>query len=99
MRWNRRTWIGVLLLIAPVGPGVAWWSKGRLDATDSPIKLKVSLSAREMRVVEHGKTVATYGVAVGRPGHPTPTGSFHTGEIVWNPSWTPPPTTWAAPAG
>ena len=96
MVWNRRRWMIALLLAAPVGPGVAWWSMGRLGATDEPIKIKVSLSARVMRVVEHGSTVATYGVAVGRPGHPTPTGTFRTGEIVWNPSWTPPPTNWAA---
>ena len=93
-RWNRRSWIGVLLLAAPAG-SVAWWSTGRSSATDAPIKLEVDLSSRELRVIEHGSTVATYGVAVGRPKHPTPTGSFRTGEIVWNPSWTPPPTDWA----
>ena len=96
MRWNRRRWIGTLALAAPVGSGVAWWSTGRSGATDAPITLQLSLSAREMRVIEHGSTVATYGVAVGRPTHPTPTGAFRTGEIVWNPSWTPPPTNWAA---
>jgi lipoprotein-anchoring transpeptidase ErfK/SrfK len=92
---KRRKWIGVLVLAAWVGSGVAWLSTGRSGATDTPIKLVVSLSGRELRVVEGGSTVATYGVAVGRPSHPTPTGSFRTGEIEWNPSWTPPPTYWA----
>ena len=92
---KRRKWIGVLLL-AWVGSGVAWLSTGRSGAADAPLKLVVSLSARELRVVEGGSTVATYGVAVGRPSHPTPTGSFRTGDIDWNPSWTPPPVGWAA---
>lgn len=98
MRWNRSRWMGVLLLATPVGSGVAWWSTGRSSASaaDAPIRLVVSLSERELRVVQDGSTIVTYGVAVGRPSHPTPTGTFRTGDIVWDPSWTPPPTTWAA---
>jgi lipoprotein-anchoring transpeptidase ErfK/SrfK len=93
---RRSKWIGALVLAAWAGSGVAWLSFGRTGADDAPIKLHVSLSARELRVVQSGSTVATYGVAVGRPSHPTPTGSFRTGEIEWNPSWTPPPVGWAA---
>jgi len=96
MRWNRRRWLGTLLLAAPIGSGVFWWSESRSVATDPAIRLEVSLSARELRVVAEGSTVAAYGIAVGRPGHRTPTGTFSTGNIVWNPSWTPPPTDWAA---
>jgi lipoprotein-anchoring transpeptidase ErfK/SrfK len=92
---KRRKWIGGLVLAAWIGSGVAWLSLGRSGPT-GPIAIKVSLSARELRVVQDGATVATYGVAVGRPSHPTPTGSFRTGDIVWNPSWRPPPVAWAA---
>jgi lipoprotein-anchoring transpeptidase ErfK/SrfK len=95
MLWNRRRWIGALLLAAPVGSGVVWWSGALSTTADAPMRLEVSLSARELRVIEHGSTVVTYGVAVGRRSHPTPTGSFTTGDIDWNPSWTPPPTDWA----
>jgi lipoprotein-anchoring transpeptidase ErfK/SrfK len=91
MLWTRRKWIGVLLLAAPVGSGIAWWSSGRFGPGDAPLRIEVSLSARELRVIENGETVVTYGVAVGRPSHPTPTGTFRTGAIEWNPSWTPPP--------
>ena len=93
---KRRKWIGVLVLAAWIGSGVAWLSASRSGASDAPIALKVSLSARNLRVVQNGKTVATYGVAVGRPSHPTPTGSFRTGDIDWNPAWRPPPVAWAA---
>ena len=60
-----------------------------------PMQLVVSLSARTLKVVENGNVTRTYGVAIGRPSHPTPRGSFRTGTIDWNPSWTPPPTNWA----
>jgi lipoprotein-anchoring transpeptidase ErfK/SrfK len=69
------------------------WSYLHID--NSPTRIVVNLSSRELSVVEDGDVVVTYGVAVGRPSHPTPTGRFHTGDIVWNPSWTPPPTGWA----
>ena len=93
---KRRKWIGALVVAAFAGSGVAWLSTGRSGATGPPLKLVVDLSARELRVIERGSTVVTYGVAVRRPSHPTPTGSFRTGMIDWNPSWTPPPTKWAA---
>ena len=59
------------------------------------MRLEVSLSARHLTVIKDGEVVRTYGIAVGRPSHPTPTGHFQTGDIDWNPSWTPPPTDWA----
>jgi lipoprotein-anchoring transpeptidase ErfK/SrfK len=48
-----------------------------------------------MYVTEGGEVVNTYRVAVGRPSNPTPTGTYQTGRIVWNPSWRPPPRDWA----
>jgi lipoprotein-anchoring transpeptidase ErfK/SrfK len=59
------------------------------------MELRVDLSARRLRVVEDGKTVHTYPIAVGRPSNPTPTGRFRTGRIEWNPSWNPPNSPWA----
>ncbi len=92
---TRRLRLGALLTIAPVIPAVLWWSHTRPHKAAPPMRLSVSLSARELKVIQDGDVVATYGIAVGRPSHPTPTGSFETGDIVWNPSWTPPPTAWA----
>ncbi|HEX4683694.1 MAG TPA: L,D-transpeptidase [Gemmatimonadaceae bacterium] len=92
MKWMRRS----LLALAPmISATMLWLHYGGSGAADPPMRLEVSLSARELRIVEHGDVVQTYGVAVGRPGHPTPTGSYTTGEIEWNPRWTPPPTDWA----
>ena len=72
-----------------------WLSTGP-SRHDGPITLQVSLSARQLRVADGDSTVAMYEVAVGRPSNPTPTGTFETGDIVWNPSWTPPSSNWAA---
>ena len=91
----RRARIGTLLALAPVIP-VLLWAAVRRDRADPPaVRLEVSLSARQLKVIEKGRVVRTYGVAIGRPSNPTPTGSFRTGRIVWNPSWKPPRTWWA----
>jgi lipoprotein-anchoring transpeptidase ErfK/SrfK len=69
-------------------------SSQRLEAGGG-LRLKVDLSERRMYVIENGDVVNTYSVAIGRPSNPTPTGSFRTSRIDWNPSWTPPPREWA----
>jgi lipoprotein-anchoring transpeptidase ErfK/SrfK len=62
---------------------------------DAPVHLKVDLSKRMLYVYRGGEVVRRYGVAIGTKKHPTPTGSFRTGRIEWNPSWNPPPRFWA----
>lgn len=92
MAWRRRAQLASLLTIL----GLAWWILVRTGAIGQPpLRLVVSLSERELYVIEHGEVVRTYDIAIGRPSHPTPTGSFRTGDIVWNPSWKPPNSDWA----
>ena len=97
MKWTRRTQRAALVAILLIVPAIVWsWPYRGIPGNDRPpVRLEVSLSAREMRVIRDGEVVRTYGVAIGRPKHPTPKGTFRTGDIVWNPSWTPPPTDWA----
>jgi len=64
-------------------------------ADAAPMRIRVSLSQRRLTVLEGGKAVKSYPIAVGRPSNPTPTGSYRTGRIVWNPGWVPPPRDWA----
>jgi lipoprotein-anchoring transpeptidase ErfK/SrfK len=59
------------------------------------LELSVDLSKRRLYVHEAGELVETYRVAVGRASNPTPTGTFRTGRIEWNPRWVPPPREWA----
>jgi lipoprotein-anchoring transpeptidase ErfK/SrfK len=64
-------------------------------ADAGPLELRVDLSERRLTVRRGGEIVKTYGVAVGRASNPTPTGTFRTGRIEWNPRWVPPPREWA----
>lgn len=68
---------------------------GLFGAAQESLSLKVDLSERKLYVIEDGEVVQTYGIAVGKPSNPTPTGRFRTGRIIWNPSWNPPNTPWA----
>ena len=77
------------ILVAPVISGSS------AVAASTPMRLKVDLSERCLYVIQGNEVVRTYGVAVGRRKYPTPTGSFWTGRIDWNPAWKPPNSPWA----
>ena len=96
MRFSKRNYrAGMLLGITALVPAILFWSKiGGFFAGD-PAHIEVSLSERQLRIIEDGEVEEVYGIAIGRPSHPTPTGRFRTGKIEWNPSWTPPPADWA----
>ena len=90
---RKRLW--ALFAVVPLLAGV-WWSSQFYTAPPPRIRLVVSLSDRELDVVRRdGQLVTTYSIAVGTSRHPTPTGRFWTGDIVWNPSWKPPDVPWA----
>jgi lipoprotein-anchoring transpeptidase ErfK/SrfK len=92
---SRRVRLGAILTILPIVPAALWLSLHREAYDPPPIRLEVSLSQRELVVIERGEVVRTYSVAVGQRNHPTPTGSFRTGDIAWNPGWKPPDVAWA----
>ena len=87
-RWR----YGALLALILIIPAALWASFMR---SDEPMSIEVDLGSRTLKVIENGDVANTYGIAIGRPSHPTPTGTFRTGVIDWNPAWTPPPTGWA----
>lgn len=98
LRFVRRAWLLVLLLSMISISALITAGKVRDRAHvihGNTLSLKVDLSNREMYVIENGEVVRTYGVAVGSRKHPTPTGRYWTGRIVWNPRWVPPPSKWA----
>lgn len=57
--------------------------------------LVVDLSDRRLYVLDGENVVRTWPVAVGEEGYATPAGSFTIRRMIWNPSWTPPPSAWA----
>ena len=56
-------------------------SLGRGPTPAPPIRLDADLGDRVLKIVQNGSVVKTYGIAVGRPSHPTPTGSFTTTHL------------------
>jgi lipoprotein-anchoring transpeptidase ErfK/SrfK len=48
----------------------------------------VSKSQRRIFLYDNHKVIKTYRCAIGRPAYPTPTGTFHIGKKVKNPTWT-----------
>ena len=91
--WNRVR-LSTLMLFTPEVP-LAIWAAMVTRADPATIQLRVSIANRTLKVIQDGDVVKTYDVAVGRPGNPTPRGSFRTGRIVWNPWWRPPKVPWA----
>jgi lipoprotein-anchoring transpeptidase ErfK/SrfK len=82
-----------------------------LRGTRQPIRAKVRLSALKkgryatvvtvdqsnfrLRLFKRLKFVKSYGVAVGQPAYPTPTGLFSIANKAVNPTWTVPDSPWA----
>jgi len=52
--WKRRVRFGALLTFVPIVPAYLWWSLHR-DPIDPPMRLVVSLSERELKVIERGE--------------------------------------------
>jgi len=59
------------------------------------LRLTLNLAAYRLYVYENGERTRSYRVAVGKPGHRTPTGSYRISRVVWNPWWHPPNRPWA----
>lgn len=58
-------------------------------------RLEISISNRQLYVLEGTDTVKRYVISVGKQGHPTPQGDFEIHQIDWNPDWTPPDSEWS----
>jgi lipoprotein-anchoring transpeptidase ErfK/SrfK len=55
----------------------------------------VDLSDRKLYLMSGDEVVKDYLVSVGDEGYDTPSGTFRIQRMIWNPSWTPPPSAWA----
>ncbi|MGH2881442.1 MAG: L,D-transpeptidase, partial [Solirubrobacteraceae bacterium] len=66
-------WLGVITPEAGNGQ-VAWIAQSATSLSRVSWKLKVSLGARRLTVLNHGRVFERYTVAIGTAGAPTPTG-------------------------
>ena len=107
MSWQRLGWRVVVIGMAAVtqlsSPGLAL---GRLIEPELPslreferyapqnhtVKVLLKLDRRKLYVFQGQKLVASFPVAVGRPGFSTPTGDFKVFEMIVNPAWKDPRT-------
>lgn len=89
-----------LIVLAMAGLAFAGLRRERVEAVAgateaAPVSLKVDVSERRLYVVAEGEVIESYPVAVGKPGHATPRGSYSVRRIIWNPRWVPPEAEWA----
>ncbi len=68
-------WIGVISSDAGNGR-VGWLRRSAVSLSRVRFELKVSLHAHKVSVIESGRVIHRYDVAIGRPSAPTPTGRF-----------------------
>lgn len=61
----------------------------------STLRLEADLAERTLYVWAGDSLLHLFPVAVGKPGHATPTGSFTIDRVIWNPGWVPPDAKWA----
>jgi hypothetical protein len=81
VRRSRPGWFGVL---SPnVGNGrLGWIQRSAVSVGTVSWKIEVSLAARRVTVLENGKVVRRWPVAIGRPSAPTPTGEFAVTDLL-----------------
>lgn len=94
-RPGRRTVAALFLALCVVGSAAATWPESAsATATgtrpNDAVHIIVDLSERRLVVEDGGQAVRTFGVAIGKPTHPTPTGRFTLRKMIWNPGWVPP---------
>jgi lipoprotein-anchoring transpeptidase ErfK/SrfK len=86
--------VGVLATAAASWPGAASRPEAAVRAANGA-RVLVDLSERRLVIEDGGQVVREFGVAIGKPTHPTPTGRFTIRKMIWNPGWVPPNSPWA----
>ena len=94
-RPGRRTMAALFLALGVLGSAAATWpepASATAAATrpNDAIHISVDLSERLLVIEDGGQAVRTFGVAIGKRSHPTPTGRFTLRKMIWNPGWVPP---------
>jgi hypothetical protein len=62
-----------------------------LDDGDPVLRLDLNIPALRLDVYDGELLLKSYPVAVGKPGHDTPSGEYTMDHAEWNPWWRPPP--------
>jgi hypothetical protein len=68
--------------------------KAPLSPGDRRVWITVDVPAFRLTLWQNGKEVRTYQIGIGRRSFPLPTGERKATEIIWNPEWIPPDSSW-----
>lgn len=68
---------------------------GQFPADTSRLTIEINLPAYRLDARFDSVIVASFPVAIGMRGYPTPVGAFSVTELQWNPWWRPPDSWWA----
>jgi hypothetical protein len=78
--------------------GQAHAASGKFNVVPADTRIVVNSPAFRMDVFENGKLSKSYKVGIGYPEFPLPTGMRKAGDIIFNPTWTPPDEPWVESA-
>jgi L,D-transpeptidase ErfK/SrfK len=86
--------LAVPLTLGLLASAAAGWpesptASAEARATDG-VLLRASLSQKRLVIEDGGQVVREFGIAIGSPKFPTPTGQFTIRKMIWNPDWVPP---------
>jgi L,D-transpeptidase-like protein len=94
-RGRSRLVVGVALSLGALATAGATWPQPEAPAraeagVEDGVQLRASLSQRKLVIIDGGQVVRDFGIAIGAPKFPTPTGQFSVRKMIWNPGWVPP---------
>jgi lipoprotein-anchoring transpeptidase ErfK/SrfK len=84
--------LAMVVLVSAAGATAesAGSARGPEGSAVNGVRVVVDLSERRLMIEDAGQVVREFGVAIGKPTHPTPTGQFTLRKMIWNPRWVPP---------
>lgn len=85
---------GFVIASAGAGANYAYQPLPEPDPGEG-LHLVVNVPANRLYVYENGVRTHTYAVSVGLRGYETPAGNYTIREVIWNPWWHPPESSWA----
>ncbi|HEU5357994.1 MAG TPA: L,D-transpeptidase [Gemmatimonadales bacterium] len=65
------------------------WATLAIGVARTPA-IRINLPAHRLELIDSGRVIHSYRIAIGDTTYPTPTGRFWVRRIVWDPAWIPP---------
>ena len=66
----------------------------RLQANQPDVRIAINIPAFRLTLWQNDKPVKTYEIGIGKKSHPLPSGDREASQVIFNPNWIPPNSTW-----